>query len=252
HLAQHIRLRYPWPIATTLWLMCELAIVGSDIQEVVGTAIAFQILFGFPLWLGVLVTALDAFTFLALQRFGMRRLESFFVALISVMALCFWFEMLLVRPEPIPVLEGLLVPYVPREATVQAVAMIGAIIMPHNIFLHSALVAERDINRETSSNSEIKLANHYFLIESALALFVSFLINTSIMVVFSQAFYYPAGIPQDGKGLNDAAGALTTLLGNKGKYMWAIGLLAAGQSSTMTGTLAGQYVIEGFWKMSVP
>lgn len=231
--------------------MCELAIIGSDIQEVVGTAIAFKILFNFPLWLGVLLTALDTFSFLALHRFGMRRLEAFFVALISIMALCFWFEMLLVRPEPTSILEGLLIPYVPKEATVQAVAMVGAIIMPHNIFLHSALVAERDICRAETSQSEVKLANRYFLIESALALFVSFLINLSIMVVFSQAFFYPLGIPQLDKGLSDAAGALESLLGNKGKYLWAVGLLAAGQSSTMTGTLAGQYVVEGFWKLSI-
>ncbi|KAJ9050512.1 hypothetical protein DSO57_1013752 [Entomophthora muscae] len=251
HLAQHIRQRYPAPIATVLWLMCELAIIGSDIQEVVGTAVAFQILLNFPLWLGVLLTALDTFTFLALHRFGMRRLEAFFIALISIMALCFWFEMFLVRPDPMLVLEGLLIPTVPAQATVQAVAMVGAIIMPHNIFLHSALVAERDICRAETSQSEVKLANRYFLIESAIALFVSFLINLSILVVFAQAFYYPSGVPQDGKGLNDAAGALTKLLGSKGKYLWAIGLLAAGQSSTMTGTLAGQYVVEGFWKLSI-
>ncbi|KAI9294837.1 Nramp-domain-containing protein [Neoconidiobolus thromboides FSU 785] len=252
HLAEHIRIRYPKPIAKMLWIMCELAIIGSDIQEVVGTAIAFNILFNFPLWLGVIITVLDTFTFLALHRYGMNKLESFFMSLIGVMAICFCFEMFLANPDPKLVMEGLLVPNIPKYAVIQAVAMVGAIIMPHNIYLHSALASGKEVCRVDLEKKQVKLANKYLFIESGLALFISFLINLALMVVFAKVFYYNNGsVPKYNVGLADAAEALANTLGDKAKYIWAIGLLAAGQSSTMTGTLAGQYVMEGFWKFSI-
>ncbi|CAG8761666.1 15620_t:CDS:2, partial [Racocetra persica] len=132
----------------------------------------------------------------------------------------------------------------PRSAVVEAVALIGAVIMPHNLYLHSALVMTRKVNR--NSKAKIKEANFYFGIESALALFCSYLINMAIVVVFASVFYSHHNV-KPLPGLYDAADVLTRTLGSGARYLWAVGLLAAGQSSTMTGTLAGQYVVEGFF-----
>ncbi|CAG8734398.1 22388_t:CDS:2, partial [Gigaspora rosea] len=214
------------------------------IQEIVGTAIALKLLLRLPLWIGTLLTAMDTLTFMLLQNYGVRKLEAFFMALISVMALCFWIEMFQSKPEVGEIFKGILIPIVPSNAVVEAVALIGAVIMPHNLFLHSALVMTRKTDR--NSKSKIKEANFYFSIESALALFCSFLINMAIVVVFASVFYSH----NDTKrlpGLYDAADVLTKTLGSGARYLWAFGLLAAGQSSTMTGTFAGQYVVEGFF-----
>ncbi|KAJ1977921.1 hypothetical protein H4R34_003395 [Dimargaris verticillata] len=253
HLAQHANAAYPRLASRLLWLVAEIAIIGSDIQEIVGTAVALRILLRLPLWAGVLLTAVDSFLFLFLQAFGVRWLEAFFVALIGTMAVCFWVEMGLSHPSAIDILKGLAVPHVPKAAITQAVGMVGAVIMPHNIFLHSALVMSRRIDRScTANHAGIREANFYFRIESAVALISSFLINMAIMVVFAQVFYDPAQPNRPVPGLYDAADVLQHALGTKGaRYLWAVGLLAAGQSSTMTGTMAGQYVMEGFWQWKI-
>lgn len=136
HLAQLIRSRYPPLLSYFVWAFTELAIIGSDIQEIVGTAIALKIIFALPLWIGVLLTAGDTFTFMLLQQYGVRKLEAFFMALIGTMAVCFWVEMFESKPDLGKVLEGIIVPSVPERAVVQAVAMLGAVIMPHNMYLH--------------------------------------------------------------------------------------------------------------------
>ncbi|CAG8701502.1 7845_t:CDS:2, partial [Acaulospora colombiana] len=190
HLAQLIRCHYPRYISIILWLITEIAIIGSDIQEIVGTAIALRIILKIPLWLGTMLTALDTFAFMLLQNYGMRKLEAFFMALIATMASCFWIEMFLSGVDVKEVAVGILVPSVPRRAIIQVVAMVGA--------------------------------------------------------VFAQVFYAP-GENKHLPGLYDAGNVLSNTLGYASKYLWAFGLLAAGQSSTMAGTLAGQYVIEGFF-----
>lgn len=270
-----------------LWAFAQLAIIGADILEIVGTAVALHILLRLPLWAGVLMTATDTFTFMMIQRYGIRRLEAFFMVLITMMAVCFWVELVQSQPDVRKIIEGVIVPYVPKDAELQAVAMLGAIVMPHNMFLHSALVMSRDLGRQPSIR-KLKEANFYFAIESILALSVSFFVNLAIVVVFAQGkkvyryiyfayiltFLYvvffkpdhtgPIKIP----GLDDADEVLSGTLGSAAKYLWAAGLLAgkrvryydiinqnqsntilylAGQSSTMTGTLAGQYVTEGFF-----
>ncbi|KAI8064838.1 natural resistance-associated macrophage protein-domain-containing protein [Gilbertella persicaria] len=247
HLAQLIRQSYSKRMTIVLWTFAQLAIIGADILEIVGTAVALHILLRLPLWAGVLMTATDTFTFMMIQRYGIRRLEAFFMVLITMMAACFWIELFQSKPDVSKIIQGVVIPYVPKNAEFQAVAMLGAIVMPHNMFLHSALVMSRDLGQQPSIR-KLKEANFYFAIESILALSVSFFVNLAIVVVFAQVFHKsdqtgPIKIP----GLDDADEVLSGTLGSAAKYLWAAGLLAAGQSSTMTGTLAGQYVTEGFF-----
>ncbi|XP_032258288.1 natural resistance-associated macrophage protein 1 isoform X2 [Phoca vitulina] len=191
-LGEVCRLYYPKVPRTLLWLTIELAIVGSDMQEVIGTAIAFSLLSAgrIPLWGGVLITIVDTFFFLFLDNYGLRKLEAFFGLLITIMALTFGYEYVVARPAQLALLQGLLLPSCPgcgRPELLQAVGIVGAIIMPHNIYLHSALVKSREIDR--SRRTDIREANMYFLIESTIALSVSFFINLFVVAVFGQAFY---------------------------------------------------------------
>ncbi|KAL2077412.1 hypothetical protein ACEWY4_026916 [Coilia grayii] len=253
-----------------LWLMVEVAILGSDIQEVIGCAIAFSLVSGgrIPLWGGVLITISDTFLFFFLERFNLRKLEAFFFFLITIMAVTFGYEYVVVAPNQGEVVKGLFIPYCPgcgKAELLQAVGIIGAIIMPHNIYLHSALVKSRQIDRR--NKNEVSEANKYFLIESAIALFVSLIINIFVVGVFAEAFYDKTNMEVNEK-CNSTGSAHTDLFppnnqtldvdiykggvvlgcyfGPAALYIWAVGIYAAGQSSTMTGTYSGQYVMEGF------
>lgn len=270
HLAEVCNRQYHTVPRIILWLMVELAIVGSDMQEVIGCAIAFNLLSAgrIPLWGGVLITIIDTFVFLFLDKYGLRKLEAFFGVLITIMAITFGYEYVTVRPDQGELLKGMFVPYCegcgPVQLT-QAVGIVGAVIMPHNIYLHSALVKSRDVNR--SDRKEVREANKYFLIESSVALFVSFIINVFVVAVFAEAFYgrtnmevfdvcNQTGSPHlDLFPLNNqtlevdiykGGVVLGCFFGPAALYIWAVGILAAGQSSTMTGTYSGQFVMEGF------
>ncbi|KAE8298733.1 Natural resistance-associated macrophage protein 2 [Larimichthys crocea] len=267
HLAEVCNRQYPTVPRVILWLMVELAIIGSDMQEVIGCAIALNLLSvgRIPLWAGVLITITDTFVFLFLDKYGLRKLEAFFGFLITIMALSFY---VLVKPDQGELLKGMFLPYCAGCGPVQleqAVGIVGAVIMPHNIYLHSALVKSRDIDRK--NKKDVKEANKYFFIESTIALFISFLINVFVVAVFAQAFYNKTNIEVN--ALCNATGSPHTNLfplnngtlevdiykggvvlgcffGPAALYIWAIGILAAGQSSTMTGTYSGQFVMEGF------
>ncbi|XP_069434438.1 natural resistance-associated macrophage protein 1 isoform X6 [Ovis canadensis] len=191
-LGEVCHLYYPKVPRTLLWLTIELAIVGSDMQEVIGTAIAFSLLSAgrIPLWGGVLITIVDTFFFLFLDNYGLRKLEAFFGFLITIMALTFGYEYVVARPAQGALLQGLFLPLCPgcgQPELLQAVGIVGAIIMPHNIYLHSSLVKSREVDR--SRRADIREANMYFLIEATIALSVSFFINLFVMAVFGQAFY---------------------------------------------------------------
>ncbi|CAO3619035.1 unnamed protein product [Cunninghamella blakesleeana] len=246
HLAQHVQQQYNKPTALLIWVFTQCAIIGSDIQEIVGTAIALKILFGFQLWIGVLITATDTFFFMFLQQYGVRKIEIFFITLIAVMIICFWIEMISSKPEIELIVKGMVIPSIPSNAAVQAVGMIGCLLMPHDMYLHSALVRSRNLGKQPSEKKK-KEANFYFTLESGIALLTSYFINLSIVVVFAKVFYQPGQTLSQLPGLYDAAEVLQNSLGGYARYLWAGGLLAAGQSSTMTGTLAGQYVMEGFF-----
>nr|ALD62535.1 natural resistance-associated macrophage protein [Mylopharyngodon piceus] len=270
HLAEVCNRHYPTVPRIILWLMVELAIIGSDMQEVIGCAIALNLLSvgRIPLWAGVLITIIDTFVFLFLDKYGLRKLEAFFGFLITVMALSFGFEYVRVAPDQGEVLKGMFLPYCqgcgPTQLE-QAVGIVGAVIMPHNIYLHSALVKSRDIDR--GNKREVKEANKYYFIESSIALFVSFLINVFVVAVFAEAFYGKTNM-EVGQKCNESGSphsdlfpannetlqvdiykggvVLGCFFGPAALYIWAIGILAAGQSSTMTGTYSGQFVMEGF------
>lgn len=249
HLAEHCRERYSRPVSLSLWLMTEFAIIGSDIQEVVGSAIAINILSQgkIPLYAGALITVTDTFTFLILERYGVRKLEALFASLIAIMAVAFGIEYVISDPDQLQVLEGVVVPKVDGKTLEVAIGLLGAILMPHNIYLHSALVLSRNIQKE--NKKEVSEANKYYAIESAIALFVSFIVNMFVVSVFAAGFY---GVPgADTIGLATAGQFLKDKFGSFAQYIWAIGLLAAGQSSTMTGTYAGQFVMEGFLQLKI-
>ncbi|KAK3735501.1 hypothetical protein RRG08_007120 [Elysia crispata] len=272
HLAEICSKRYSKVPRLILWFMVEIAIIGSDMQEVIGTAIAFYLLSAgkIPLYAGVLITVADTFTFLLLDRYGLRKLEAFFCTLITIMAIMFGYEYIRVAPNQGKLLKGMFTPYCENcgsDELLQAVGIVGAIIMPHNIYLHSALVKSREVNRE--KREEIKEANKYFFIEAAIALFVSFIINVFVVAVFAEGFYGKNATDvyqnclDNGNPHADVFNVteldvdiyrggvfLGCEFGNAAMYIWAVGILAAGQSSTMTGTYTGQFVMEGFLNLT--
>lgn len=247
HLAELCREEYPPWATRALWAMTELALVGADIQEVIGSAIAIKILSGgiVPLWGGVVITAFDCFIFLFMENYGVRKLEAFFGVLIAIMALSFAVMFGETKPSGKELLIGLVVPKLSSKTIKQAVGIVGCIIMPHNVFLHSALVQSRKI--DTNKKARVQEAVYYYNIESILALIVSFFINICVTTVFAKGFYGSEqadsiGLENAGQYLQEKYGtALFPIL-----YIWAIGLLASGQSSTITGTYAGQFVMGGF------
>ncbi|XP_051140625.1 metal transporter Nramp3-like [Andrographis paniculata] len=247
HLAELCREEYPNWARMLLWAMAEVALIGADIQEVIGSAIAIKILSHgvLPLWAGVVITALDCFIFLFLENYGVRKLEALFAVLIATMAVAFAWMFGETKPSGAELLIGVLVPKLSSKTIKQAVGVVGCIIMPHNVFLHSALVQSRDVNNKKIGR--VREAITYYSIESGVALAISFVINLFVTTVFAKAFYgteqaKSIGLINAGQFLEEKyGGGLLPIL-----YIWAIGLLAAGQSSTITGTYAGQFIMGGF------
>ncbi|KAH9605549.1 hypothetical protein KSS87_014725 [Heliosperma pusillum] len=247
HLAEHCRDEYPTWARLLLWVMAELALIGSDIQEVIGSAIAINILSHgvLPLWAGVLITASDCFLFLFLESYGVRKLEAVFAVLIATMAVAFAWMFGDTKPSGSELLVGIVVPKLNSKTIQQAVGVVGCIIMPHNVFLHSALVQSRDVDH--TKRGQVQEALNYYSIESTIALIVSFIINLFVTAVFAKSFYgtpeaESIGLANAGHYLQDKyGGGLFPIL-----YIWGVGLLAAGQSSTITGTYAGQFIMGGF------
>ncbi|KAJ7950918.1 Metal transporter [Quillaja saponaria] len=252
HLAELCREEYSNWARYVLWLMTELALTAADIQEVIGSAIAIQILSRgvVPIWAGVIITSLDCFIFLFLENYGMRKLEGLFAVLIATMAITFAWMFNDAKPSGEELLMGILVPRLKRKAIQQAVGVVGCVISPHNVFLHSALVQSRKI--DPSKKGLVQEALNYYSIESTVALSISFIINLSVTSVFAKGFYGTEkadsiGLVNAGKYLQEKyGGGLFPVL-----YIWGIGLLAAGQSSTITGTYAGQFIMGGFLDLPV-
>ncbi len=243
-LAQACRDTYSRPVSFALWVFCEIAIAACDLAEVIGSAIALNLLFGIPLIWGVVATALDVLLILLLQQKGFRRLEAFIVALIMTVGLCFAAEIAFSHPVFSAVLGGL----VPTAQIMKnpdmlyiAVGILGATVMPHNLYLHSAIVQTRDIGDDTASKRE---AIRHGTIDSTVALFIAFLINGAILVLAAATFH---GTGHESVAeIGDAYKLLSPLLGvSLASGLFAVALLASGQNSTITGTLAGQIVMEG-------
>uniref|UniRef100_A0A8B9J207 Natural resistance-associated macrophage protein 1 n=1 Tax=Amazona collaria TaxID=241587 RepID=A0A8B9J207_9PSIT len=257
-------LYYPKVPRVLLWLMIEIAIIGSDMQEVIGTAIAFSLLSAgrIPLWGGVLITIVDTLFFLFLDKYGLRKLEAFFGLLITIMALTFGYEYVMVRPGQVEVLKGIFLPYClgcGREELLQAVGIVGAIIMPHNIFLHSSLVKVR--SRHYNGHCHIGCLRGHLVGTSPVpvgatgwpsrlcplcALQHNKCINSSVS---HYASIFPINNETVSVDIYQGGVILGCYFGAVALYIWAVGILAAGQSSTMTGTYAGQFVMEGFLQL---
>lgn len=250
-LAQACRQQYSRPVSLVLWVLCEIAIIACDLAEVLGTAIALKLLFGLPLVAGVCVTALDVFLILALQRYGFRRLEAFVAALLIVIAACFGFELFWANPNWGAAAAGL----VPSTEIVSnpamlyiAIGIIGATVMPHNLYLHSAIVQTRAVGKETADKRDaLKMAT----IDSTVSLGLAFFINAAILILAAATFHV-AGRTEVAE-IEEAHQLLAPMLGvGAAGSVFAIALLASGQNSTVTGTLAGQIVMEGFLEIRLP
>jgi manganese transport protein len=250
-LAQACREHYSKPVRLALWLLCELAIVACDLAEVIGTAIALQLLFGIPLVWGVVLTALDVLLILALQQRGFRKLEAFVVALLLIIVGCFAVELALAQPAIADIARGLIPD--PRIATDPAmlyiaVGILGATVMPHNLYLHSAIVQTRRIEQTDAGKRE---AIRFATLDSTIALTLALFINGSILIL-AAATFHEAG-RTDVAQIQDAYQLLTPMLGaGAASILFAIALLASGQNSTITATLAGQIVLEGFLDIRLP
>lgn len=246
-LAQSSREAYPPFVNFILWILAEIAIAATDLAEVLGMSIGLQLLFGIPLAVGVSITVLDTFLILYLQSYGMRKMEAFILGLVAIIGMSFFAEMIFAQPDVGELAKGF-IPYIPSdEALYIAIGIIGATVMPHNLYLHSALVQTRKIERTIKG---IRTAIKFNFIDSAIALNLAFLVNASILVLAASAFYKNGMF--DVTELKDAHRFLSPMLGTEwASILFAVALIAAGQSSTITGTLAGQIVMEGYLNLRI-
>jgi len=239
-LAQACAEAYPRPVSMVLWVLCEVAIAACDLAEVLGAAIALNLLFGLPLLAGVLLTAADTLLVLWFSRYGIRLIEGFVLSLITVIAVCFFVEIWLASPVVSEVASGL-IPRLTNESLYVAIGILGATVMPHNLYLHSALVQTRRIGRGIE---EKRAACRYNLVDSVVALNGALLVNAGILIMAAAVFFQRGVVVTE---IQQAHQLLAPLLGTTlAGIAFAVALLCSGQSSTMTGTMAGQIVMEGF------
>lgn len=246
-LAQLCRDQFRKPYAMALWILAELAIIACDLAEVIGSAIALQLLFHIPLVIGVLITTLDVLLLLSFTKLGFRRLESIILTLVTTIFACFAFQMVVSKPDLALAVRGMVIPTIPdSQALLILVGIIGATVMPHNLYLHSSIVQTRAFERTKLGILEAIRSNTF---DTIVALGFAFSVNAALLIL--------AGTILDGRvelihDLGNVYHVLTPLLGGAAATAFALALLAAGQSSTITGTLAGQIVMEGFlgWKIS--
>jgi len=246
-LAQASRETYSPFVNYILYFLAEIAIAACDLAEVLGMAIGLNLLFGIPLLEGVLITVLDTFLLLFLINKGMRKMEAFIIALVAIIGFSFVFEMIFAEPEIDKVFAGL-IPSLPNEAALYiAISIIGATVMPHNLYLHSSLVQTRKFDR---SDAGIKQALKYNFIDSTIALNLAFFVNAAILILAAATFHKNGYF--EVAEIQDAHQFLEPLLGNKwAPILFAVALIAAGQSSTVTGTLAGQIIMEGYLNLRI-
>ena len=246
-LAQANREAYPKLVNLALYVLAEIAIAACDLAEVLGMAIGIQLLTGIPLIYAVSITVLDTFLLLFLQRLGMRKMEVFIISLIGVVACSFLVEILMAKPDVHEIAKGFVPHIANKEALYIAIGIIGATVMPHNLYLHSALVQTRKI---LPGDNNIKRALKLNFLDSGIALNLAFLVNAAILILAASVFYKHGNT--EVAALKDAYRLLPSELGTKlASFLFAIALIAAGQSSTITGTLAGQIVMEGYLHLRI-
>jgi manganese transport protein len=250
-LAQACRDHFSRPVSFVLWILCEIAIAACDLAEVIGSAIALNLLFGIPLLWGVCLTAADVLLILLLQHRGFRYLEALVIALVATIGVCFAVELILARPDLAAIGRGL----IPHAAIVTdpamlyiAIGILGATVMPHNLYLHSAIVQTRHVLPDAASKRE---AIRFATLDSTVALLLAFFINAAILIM-AAATFHSSGHHEVAE-IGDAYRLLAPLLGTTvASVLFAVALLASGQNSTITGTLAGQIVMEGFLDIRLP
>ena len=250
-LAQACRDQFSIPVTAFLWLMAELAMIATDLAEVIGTAIGLKLLFGLPLTIGILITACDVFLLLALQRFGFRRLEALVMSLMALIAAAMLAQILIAKPDWSEVMLG----FVPTADLFQnadmlylAMGIIGATVMPHNLYLHSGIVQTRPSG---SSLKERADHLHFANLDSAIALSFALLINAAILILAAKSFHWSGH--SDVTEIEEAHSLLASLLGSHlAPILFALALIGCGLNSTITATLAGQIVMEGFLSISMP
>jgi manganese transport protein len=245
-LAQSSRETYPKSVNLFLWFLAEIAIAACDLAEVLGMAIGLKLLFDLPMLWGVGITMFDTFLLLFLMNKGIKKMEAFIIGLIAIIGLSFMAEMFFASPDPVGIAKGL-IPSVPSmDALYIAIGIIGATVMPHNLYLHSSLVQTRKFDRTFAG---IKQAIRYNLIDSVIALNLAFFVNAAILIL-AAATFFTNGF-HDIADIQDAHKLLEPMLGNWAAILFALALIAAGQSSTITGTLAGQIVMEGYLHLRI-
>jgi len=245
-LAQANRETYPRAVNFVLYLLAEIAIAACDLAEVLGMAIGIQLLTGLPLIWGVSITVLDTFLLLYLQRLGIRKMEAFIITLVGVIGISFLIEIFLAKPDMAELVTGFIPTAMNDEALYIAIGIIGATVMPHNLYLHSALVQTRKIDR---TDAGIRQAIKFNRIDTTIALNLAFFVNAAILVVAASVFFNTpnAGVAE----IKEAHRLLPEFLGNVAPVLFAVALIAAGQSSTITGTLAGQIIMEGYLSLRI-
>lgn len=246
-LAQANREYYPKWVNYILYAFAEIAIAATDLAEVLGMAIGIQLLFGLDLIWGVGITVLDTLLLIVLERYGIRKMEAFIIGLISIIGLSFLGELIMSKPDLIEVSKGF-IPSIPDNTALYiAIGIIGATVMPHNLYLHSSLVQTRKIKRNSAS---IKQALRFNFWDSFIALNIAFLVNAAILILAASAFHKAGHF--EIAGLKEAHNLLSSVLGSSiAPILFAVALIAAGQSSTVTGTLAGQIVMEGYLHLRI-
>lgn len=250
-LAQACRARYSRPVSLLLWIACEIAIIACDLAEVIGTAIALNLLFGIPLMWGAILTALDVFLILLLMNRGFRWLEAFVIALLTLIFICFGVQMVLAQPSIAAIADG----FLPKAEIVTnpaalylAIGIIGATVMPHNLYLHSSIVQTRAYPRTEEGR---RMGLRWAVADSTLALMLALFVNAAILIT-AAAVFHSAG-RTDVAEIQDAYHLLSPMLGvGIASLLFAVALLASGINSTVTATLAGQIVMEGFLSLRIP
>ena len=245
-LAQSCRDYYPKPVAIALWLLCEVAIIACDLAEVVGSAVALNLLLGIPLVWGVIVTGLDVLILLLLINLGFRKIEAVVMTLVATIATCFAYTIYLAKPDWSAVALGAVTPDIPNTAALLvSLGILGATVMPHNLYLHSSIVQTRAFGK---GKRDVKAALAFNTVDTVLALGAAFFVNAAILVLAAAVFWRGGVVVDD---LRQAHELLRPALGGVAATAFAVALLASGQSSTITGTLAGQIVMEGFLRIRI-
>ncbi len=244
-LAQACRAHYSRPMSTVLWLLCEVAIIACDLAEVIGSAVALKLLLGIPLVWGVLITGADVLVLLLLMHLGFRKLEAIVGSLVGTIGLCFAYNIFLSAPDPVQVATGLIPSMPDVEAVLISLGILGATVMPHNLYLHSSIVQTRRFERTPEG---LRGAIRYNTIDTVVALSAAFFVNAAILVLAASEFHSRGIVVEE---LGDAHELLKPALGGAAATAFAVALLCSGQSSTITGTLAGQIVMEGFLRIHI-